>query len=221
MAAIEFFKDMLGRYRPGETISEDDQADLATLLERHDEYKQKVRDGVDHFQVMMTEHGTPCFRIIRRDGSGTDFSYRHCITQRPPSRKQEVTAAFRRVVRFDLYKARDEFIACHQSEDGTIICAETGNRILPDQAHMDHRAPMTFEVLVTTFLQGRGLSFDDVALTSGADEQVSPEVLDSVLSADFRHYHAKLAAIDMVEARVNLSLSARKRMKPTRIRLDG
>lgn len=54
---------------------------------------------------MMTEHGTQCFRIIRTDGSGTDFSYPHCISQRPPSRKQEVAQALRRTVRFDLCKA--------------------------------------------------------------------------------------------------------------------
>jgi hypothetical protein len=54
--------------------------DLSALLERHDEYTQKVGCGVDHFEVMATEHGTNCFRIVRKDGSGTDFSYRHCIT---------------------------------------------------------------------------------------------------------------------------------------------
>lgn len=31
---------------------------------------------------------------------------------------------------------------------------------------MDHRPPMTFEVIVTTFLYGRGLSLDDVPLTT-------------------------------------------------------
>jgi hypothetical protein len=105
--ALSFFKAMLNRYRPGDRVNDTDALDLAALLERHDEYKTKVGSGVDHFEVMMTEHGTMCFRIIRSDGSGTDFSYPHCVTQRPPTRKQEVSQAFRRVVRFDLYNARD------------------------------------------------------------------------------------------------------------------
>ncbi|MHC4049209.1 DCL family protein [Bradyrhizobium sp. 25ACV] len=109
--ATAFFKAMLNRYRPGERVSDEDGLDVATLLERHTEYVAKVGCGVSHFQVMMTEHGTQCFRIIRTDGSGTDFSYPHCISQRPPSRKQEVAQAFRRAVRFDLYKARDSFFA--------------------------------------------------------------------------------------------------------------
>jgi Protein of unknown function (DUF3223) len=217
--ATLFFKDMLSRYQPGRIVEDEDALHLAALLERHDEYKTKVGCGVDHFAVMMTEHGTPCFRIVRRDGTGTDFSYRHCITQRPPTRKQEVSQAFRRAVRFDLYKARDEFVAANRNAEGMVTCAETAKLIHPDKAHMDHRAPMTFEVLVTTFLEGRGLGLEDVPITSGEDEQVSPEITDNELTEAFRRYHAKLAVLDLVENRINLSQSGRHRMKPSRIKL--
>jgi len=195
-------------------VHDEDALHLAALLERHDEYKEKVGCGVAYFSIMMTEHGTPCFRINRTDGTGTDFSYRHCITQRSPSRKQEVSAAFRRVVRFNLYKARDDFFAANADTDGRVICAETGERISCDQAHMDHRAPLTFEVLVTTFLEGRGLSLEDVPITSGRDEQVSPELTDSALGEAFRRYHASLARLDLVKNTANLAQSARNRMRP-------
>ena len=76
-AATAFFKEMLSRYRAGDRISDVDALDLAALLERHDEFAQKVGCGTDHFSVMMTEHDTPCFRIERKDGTGTDFSYLH------------------------------------------------------------------------------------------------------------------------------------------------
>jgi hypothetical protein len=169
---------------------------------------------------MMTEHGTPCFRINRTDGSGTDFSYRHCITQRPPSRKQEVSSAFRRVVRFDLYKARDDFFAANADANGRVICAETREPIGRDEAHMDHRAPLTFEVLVTTLLEGRGLSLDEVPITTGRDEQVSAEITDSALGEAFRRYHANLARLDLVKNTANLAQSARNRMRPSRIVLS-
>ena len=93
--ATAFFREMLNRYRPGDRVSEEDGLDVAALLERHTEYVAKVGCGVDHFEVVMTEHGTQCFRIVRVNGTGTDFSYPHCISQRAPSRKQEVSAAFR------------------------------------------------------------------------------------------------------------------------------
>lgn len=168
--ATYFFKAMLNRYRPGEWVNNEDCFDLAALLERHTGYVAKVGCGVSHFEVMMTEHGTQCFRIIRTDGSGTDFSYSHCITQRPPSRKQEVSQAFRRAVRFDLYEARDKFFATQSDADGNVTCAATGERITRNDAHMDHRPPMTFEVIVTTFLCGRGMSLDGVPLTNGQDD---------------------------------------------------
>lgn len=217
--ALSFFKAMLNCYRPGDRVNDTDALNLAALLERHDEYKTKVGSGVDHFEVMMTEHGTMCFRIIRIDGSGTDFSYPHCVTQRPPTRKQEVSQAFRRVVRFDLYNARDQFFSVNKDAEGFVVCAETGERISRDQAHMDHRAPMTFEVIVTTFLAGRGLALDEVPITSGRDEQVSPEITDAALAKSFRIYHARVALLDLVKNTANLAQSARHRMKPARIKI--
>jgi len=219
-AATTFFKNMLARYQVGERVADADGLDLAALLERHDEFAQKVGCGVDHFSVMMTEHGTPCFRIERNDGSGTDFSYRHCVTQRPPSRKQEVAQAFRRAVRFDLYNARDAFFAEHEDASGTVACAETGEQITREGGHMDHRPPMIFEVIVTTFLVARGLAVDTVPITTGKDEQVSPEITDHGLREEFRCYHAKVAALDFVKAGANLAQSARHRLRPTRIRLS-
>jgi len=92
--ATSFFKAKLNRYRPGECVNDEVGLDLADPLERHTEYVAKVSCGVGHFEVMLTKHGTLCFRIVRTDGSGTDFSYSHSIAQRPPTRKQEVSHAF-------------------------------------------------------------------------------------------------------------------------------
>lgn len=217
--ATAFFKAMLNRYRPGGRVSDDDGLDLAALLERHTEYVAKVGCGVSHFDVMMTEHGTQCFRIVRLDGSGTDFSYPHCVSQRPPSRKQEVSQAFRRVVRFDLYGARDRFFAAHRDRDGLVACAATGERIGRDQGHMDHRPPMTFEVIVTTFLCGRGLSLNDVPLTEGQDDQATPEVTDEALGEAFRSYHKAVALLDFVKDTVNLAQASRHRLKLGRVSL--
>jgi hypothetical protein len=219
--ALSFFSEMLNRYQPGERVLEEDCLDLAALLERHTEYRAKVGCGVSHFEVFMTEHGTQCFRIVRVDGSGTDFSYPRCVSQRAPSRKQEVSQAFRRIVRFDLYKARDDFFATHIDSAGLVACAATGERISREQAHMDHRPPMTFEVIVTTFLASRGLSLDDVALTTGLDDQVSSEITDKKLCDAFRTYHATVARLDFVKDAVNLAESSRHRLKPSRVRLRG
>jgi hypothetical protein len=218
--ANDFFKEMLNRYQPEQRVSDEDALDLAALLERHDEYNEKVGIGIDHFEVMTTEHGTQCFRIARNDGSGTDFSYPHCVRGRPPSQKSEVSRAFRQCVRFDLYKARDEFFATHRDADGLVRCAVTGERIALDGGHMDHRPPMTFEVIVTTFLEGRGLSYDTVPITQGADNQVSPTITDASLGEGFRRYHSRVARLDFVRDTINLAQSSRSRLRNTRISID-
>jgi hypothetical protein len=73
---------MLNRYRPTQLVCEEDAADLAALLKRHSEYEEKVGVGIDHFEVMRAEYGTQCFRLVRTDGTGEDFSYLHCIVDR-------------------------------------------------------------------------------------------------------------------------------------------
>ncbi len=217
--ATAFFRGMLNRYKPGDRVTDEDGLDVAALLERHTEYVAKVGCGVSHFEVVMTDHGTQCFRVVRIDGTGTDFSYPHCISQRAPSRKQEISQAFRRAVRFDLYKARDAFFANHIDAEGRVACAATSERIFRDQGHMDHRPPMTFEVIVTTFLCSRGLSLDDVPLTTAQDDQVSPEVTDEALSDAFRAYHAMVAQLDFVKNTVNLAQGSRHRLKTGRLNL--
>jgi Protein of unknown function (DUF3223) len=216
--ATAFFKEMLGRYEIGSRVGDVDSLDLASLLERHPEYSQKVGCGVGHFEVMIDkEHGTKCFRIVRTDGTGTDFSYIWSIKQAAPSRKLQVSQAFRRLVRIDLYRRRDQFFFEHKGADGRVTCAVTKERITVDEGHMDHRAPMTFEVIVTTFLEGRGLSLDEVPITSGQDEQVSAEITDKVLADAFANYHAKIARLDFVKQKINLAASAPNRLKSTRI----
>ena len=86
---------------------------------------------------------------------------------------------------------------------------------------MDDRPSMTFEVIVTAFLCGRGLSLDDVPLTTGKDDQVSPEVTYDALIEAFRAYHAWIARLDFVRNAVNLAQASRHRLKDGRTKLAG
>ena len=70
---------------------------------------------------------------------------------------------------------------------------------------MNHRPPMTSDVIVTTFLAGRGMSLADVPLLSGQDNQVSPEITYEILSDAFRRYHTAVASLDLVKNTVNLA----------------
>lgn len=81
--ASKYFAEMLNRYRPGDTVSEADGRDLASLLERHPESVEKIGDGIHHFEVQAADYATQCFRVVRLDGTWDKFSYHTCIATEP------------------------------------------------------------------------------------------------------------------------------------------
>lgn len=63
------------------------------------------------------------------------------------------------------------------------------------------------------------MSLDQVPITSGQDEQVSPQVTDQALAEAFRGYHSRVARLDIVKIAVNLAQSSRNRIKEGRVKL--
>jgi len=87
-AAIEHFREMLKKYRPGQTIDDAaDHDDLAALLHRYDGAlppgsPTKRGSGISHFskQLNMGEGWTSLgFHVHRVDGTSDDFSIRHAV----------------------------------------------------------------------------------------------------------------------------------------------
>jgi Protein of unknown function (DUF3223) len=198
-------------------VSEQDATDLLSLLERHPEASVKVGIGVDHFEVRVTEFKNNSFYIVRTNGTGTDFSFRTCVKSKAPTIKQDVLGAFRAVVIQDKIIARDVFFRANKAEDGLYVCAQSGKRIRPEEGHIDHLPPMTFEVIVETFLAGRGMRYEDVLITPNADNQTSPALTDTKLTEAFRKYHGTVAKLDFVKASVNLSQASKHRIKCGRL----
>lgn len=63
---------------------------LNEILPWHEEYKEKVGCGIKNIIVEMYKDDIRkftswCFYIIRYDDSKTDFSYTHCIANKPKS----------------------------------------------------------------------------------------------------------------------------------------
>jgi hypothetical protein len=83
--ATIFFRRMLNRYSIGDRVSEEDAADLRSLLKRHEEMDEKTGSGIDHFVVDYApeEYSGQCFWIVRTDGSKIDFSFKHCLARKP------------------------------------------------------------------------------------------------------------------------------------------
>lgn len=213
--AGEFFQAMLYRYEIGSVIPDPDHSDLAAVIIRHPDASLKIGSGISHFTIMKAIQGTQCFSLHRTDGSSTDFSMGSCITGKGPTRFQEVSQALRTVISPDIHARRDELFAKHGAS-GAIKCAASGELISREQGHMDHRPPMTFQVIVRTFLAAHGLELETIKISESRDNQFSTTLEDPEIAARFRKYHGSVATVDFVAKTINLAQSAKNRIKAVR-----
>ena len=219
VAAKQYFKQLLGGYNHGDRVSGDDALQLYALIERHPERDRKVGCGIDHFEVRQSEYGNNGFWLVRSDGTSTDFSYLSCIQGEPPSHRLQVNRAFRAIVRFDIQNAVNVFFDQMRDENGMVACAESGELIAREAAHLDHRPPLTFEVIVETFLAYHGLLHEQIDITAGSDGSIHPELLDKEMANDFRRYHANTARLDVIKSDLNLKNSTKFRIREGRVRI--
>lgn len=169
--ARAFFHQMLDRNRPGEPVSAADTQDLLAL----------VGGPPARFEVITSALGTRTFQM-ERGGVTTELSITDCVARRRPSVRIEVVKALREAVASHLDETRTKFLARNLDEDGFVKCAATGDRILPADGHVDHRPPMTFDAIVTGFLQ----------------DSIPALPLDEELLRAFRAHHAKVAKLVFV-----------------------
>ena len=199
-AATHAIREVLYRYRTGDTVSDADAAFLMGVLARHRQAKAKIGCGVASFQVEQNQ-GSRGFWLTRIDGSRTDWSFVTCLT--PKSHEGEVHDAFRTAV-------RDQIVAFKTAQfaAGPVCCPHTGERLACDDlAHVDHQPP--FLQLVRDFLTIRGLTLDDIQVVPTVDGNTASELSDQSLAAEWSRYHATHARLTVVSRRANLGLLKR------------
>jgi hypothetical protein len=202
---------MLARYADGASVVGDDAADLAALLVRHPEAQKKIGAGVLEFYVAPAEGmGTRCFHLRRTDGSSTDFSYLSCVSGRAKTVKQEFLEACREAVHDDILTLKKAHFAANADDSGKVRCDETGALLTWDEAHVDHSAPMRFEVICEFFLVSLNVDAPDPAwLSEPADHQYKTTFTDERILAAFRRHHDRAKRLRWVSKQVNLSLASR------------
>ena len=196
-AAKAFFRSMLDGYSDGDTVTQQDAKYLMDVLAMHPEAEVKIGCGVKRLYK-----DKACFWLERLDGTRTDFSYRYCISGKPPTLKREFLNACRQAVRDDLMATKGEILERIGSTDRMVKCSVTGKIIPFADVHLDHAAPMTFEVIVKTFLAAHKIKPED--LSPPGDKQWVTRFTNKRLEQDFPDYHNKVAVLRIVSSQVNL-----------------
>lgn len=210
--ALEFFKDMLNRYRNNQKIDENDEVMLFELIGRHPEALQKIGCGIDHFYKAPTDKGTSCFWIKRKDGSSTDFSYISSVNAKGKTMLQEFSEACREAVRDSLEQAKDKFFEQYGDGDGKVECEITGDKIAKYESHLDHKKPMTFQVIVQTFIAANRITPAPEMMSIAQDSQFVTTFVDQGIVDAFREFHKNVAKLRIIGAKKNLSLGGSERM---------
>jgi Zn-dependent protease with chaperone function len=212
-------KAMLARYHNGDTINEEDSEFLRGLLERHPEAVQKIGCGVKRFFRGGTGHSTDCFWLEREDGSRTDFSYPACVNARGPSPYQEFAEACREAVQPYLKAAKKDFFETHGNAEGKVQCEISNEMVALNESHLDHKKPMTFQVIVQTFIAAHNIEIRREMLSTKADWQFVTTFVDKDLEQKLCEHHKRASKdnLRIIKARENLSLGGSERItKPKR-----
>jgi hypothetical protein len=212
--AFAFFRAMLGRYHNGQTISDPDSSHLRNLLDRHPEALQKIGIGVKRFFRARAVQGTDCFWLERDDAASTDFSIKSCVDAKGKSLYQEFAEACREAVQPELTRKKKVHFEMHGDSDGTVVCEVTGERVALYQSHLDHKKPMTFQVIVHTFITAHNIEIRPEMLCRPGDAEFAVTFADKDIEARFRDYHLRAAKLRIIKAKVNLQLGGSEKMIP-------
>jgi hypothetical protein len=210
--ALAFFKDILNSNHANKTIEGEEHTLLLAVLERHPEALQKIGVGVVKFYKAPTELGTSCFWIERTDGSKTDFSYITAVKAKGKSLYQEFAEACRNAVRADLVKTKEVFFNKYADKDGKVECEISGEKIAIYESHLDHKKPLTFQVLVNTFIAANNIIITREILSTSQDEQFETQFVDQNIKASFKSYHHQMAQLRIINPKSNLSLGGSERI---------
>lgn len=208
-----FIKSMLNKYADHEIISIEDQEILMSLIERHPEALQKIGCGIKQFYKAPTDMGTSCFWLEREDGSKTEFSYGSCITGKGKTLFQEFMEACREAVRDDLIETKYAYFRANADSNGKVPCAISAEMVTDKESHLDHAKPLTFQVIVVTFIKSNAIVISKDMFTQPSDAQFQTSFLAQGMKDKFKKYHHAVANLRIVKNKLNLKMGPSERIK--------
>jgi hypothetical protein len=111
-----------------------------------------------------------------------------CVNAKGESLYQEFVEACSQAVRQDLAQAKRDHFDKEGDAEGKVKCDITGERVSFKEAQLDHKKPMTFQVIVMTLIAAYGIEIKAEMLSAPADNQYVTTFVDQNLEQRFREY---------------------------------
>ena len=198
--AIDWTRDILTAHEATGSITQEHKVweDLTDLINRHPNAIKKIGKGIKALHVKRSVYGHIELHIERTDGSWTDISWQACIRSKGKTTLQNLKAAMRYAVKGQIRTFRKTYTP------GESLCSICSTIIEPDDVHIHHAPPQSFDGLANAFIleqPNHPHTFDDDTQTHQARFQKK----DRLYETQWKEYHAKHARLTLTHARCNLS----------------
>lgn len=198
-------RDILHLYPPRTKVSLEHLEFLLDVLSNHPRSLQKIGCGVTAMEVRVNPHhqNNRGFWLIRTDNSETDWSFVKCI--HPVKPINLFSNACRHAIADQIREFRVDWVKQYADTEGYIVCPVTNERILPDNAHVDHIPPQTFDHIMHSFIKDQALDISSVELSGAEDGKIGRGLADTALCLNWQSYHKRVAQLRVVSIIANLS----------------
>ena len=241
--ALTFYKDILNTYEVGKELNEEDFQSVFDLVhmdfiaeeikayesEYNAEYDgdkmnviaivKRTRDIImdygwetgDYINSIMIDfhpdfRSTKCFYIIGSEGRQL-FSYILKING-ALSNNQQFSRACRHRVAERLREFKKE-----QFKNRPVKCALTNEIIEWEECQIDHKSPLTFSVIVKSFIVAHKIDINSVEYVydNSKEQFANKDIADK-----FDDFHKEMAVLRVLSTKQNRKLSSGARIKPTK-----
>lgn len=229
-SAIKFYKEILDKYNFGEILSNEDAKILIALAIKEDGTPEEVAEFAEDFVadfnedkdesfdrlrgVMVDRHldfrTTKCFYFFgdTNEGNFKDiFSYRMAINGLPTDMQ-----TFSRACRFTVHDRIRKF-KMQQFKNRPVQCVISGEVVEWEECQVDHKSPLTFSVIVKSFIVANNLDVSKIEYTYSNSRE---KFVDETIAEKFYEFHKSMAVLRIISTKENLKLSGSARIKPTK-----
>jgi len=229
-AALKFYKKILNKYDFESKLNREDAKYIIALAfkecgtpEEITEFSEDVVSGFNEvfegeedriLSVIVDRHlefrTTKCFYFIGlTDGKKTRdiFSYRIAINGLPSDLQK-----FSRACRFAVKKRIRQY-KIQKFKNRPVCCVISGNVVEWEECQIDHKAPLTFSVIVKSFMVANNLDISNIEYNYSNSMEI---FVDGSLAEKFDDFHKKMAVLRIVSSNENLKLSGSARIKPSK-----
>jgi hypothetical protein len=195
-AAADAVREVLYRYRVGETVDqEEDHLLLLDLLDMHHEAGDKIGPGVEAFVIAPPLRGPyPGFEVLRVDGTRIDFSYKTCM--KPPTVRQQVLNVLRAEVKGQI---NDYFDA--RKAAGTLVSDASGEVLSTNNTAVSYFLGPWFVDIAEEFAATAG-GWGAIAMTPSTEPGLG-RLVDRTLAERWQEHHQERAVLGLLSKKEN------------------